>query len=200
MREEEMEEKTLARKSWEIFTSYVESMLFAFTGGSVALPLLRRKLVGTYRLTTDDEVLEAFALGQSLPGVLSLNSALLLGRSIAGWPGAFAAAAGTILPALAAMLLIALFFTQISGLSIVYGAINGIRAASVAIVFFNAITLSFNAKSFSARTLVLAAFIVTWFFKWNVVLVILLSGLCGAVYAAVTKNADGNSRGENGQC
>lgn len=168
---------------WEIFKAYMKAMAFAFTGGNVTLPILQQQLDDKYHLISRDDVLENYALGSSLPGVLSLNTGILIGRRLAGWPGAIAAAAGNILPAFFGMLIIAFSYSILSEIPIISGAISGIRAASVGIILTNAIAICGKAKGAFAICLVALAFITTLFLKWNIVVVILLCGAAGTIRA-----------------
>lgn len=172
-------EKSVNQKCRELASAYFKSMLFAFTGGNVTLPLLQEQLDDHYHLMEKDKVLEYFALGQTLPGVISLNAGILIGRSIAGWPGAFAVAVGIITPAFCGMLLIAFSYQFITGLSFVTGAISGIRIASIAIIATNAWMIAKRAKNLTGYSMVLFAFVMTSIFKWNIVLVMLLCGVIG---------------------
>lgn len=182
--------KPMARKVWEIFITYFVSMLFAFTGGNMTWMLVLDKLVDKYQLIDREKTLEYFALGQALPGILSLNSGILIGRYIAGWAGAFAAAAGNILPAFFGMLFIALSYTVLHKLTIVLAAINGIRAASIAIIFVNALLMIRNAKNKFDWSIVVFALVCSLFFKMNILVVVLLCGAIGVVRAAWMQRKD----------
>ncbi|MEL7608684.1 MAG: chromate transporter [Bacillota bacterium] len=176
-----VEQRSCAQKVRQIFFAYVASMLFAFTGGNMTLPLLQRQLDDKYGLMHKDRVLEFNALGQTLPGVISLNVGILIGRSIAGWPGAFAAAAGCVLPAFFGMLIITFSYTLLSRLTFITGFIDGIRAASVAIILQTGILVLGMKKNAFYYLLAAAAFACTLFLGWNIVVVVLLCGFAGVV-------------------
>ena len=184
-----MQSKTRSQKSKELFLTYFTSMLLAFTGGALTLPLVQTKLADKYNLMSREKSLECFALGQSLPGVISLNACILVGREVAGWPGALAAAAGTILPAFFGMLLIALSYSLLSKLEFIYRAIEGIRAASVAIILTTAIDTVRRAKNVMDWLVIAFALIVTLFFSWNVLVVVLLCGCFGVLRLVVKKSS-----------
>jgi len=172
---------------WEIFSVYFKVMLFAFTGGNVTLPILQQQLDDRYHLIDKDKVLEYFALGQALPGVISLNAGLMIGRDICGWPGAFAAAFGTILPAFFGMLLVTLTYSYINKLDWIKGAINGIRAASVAIIMANAISIAKKGKHKWEFILMAFSFAAVIFLNWSILIVILLSGFVGILQVVYKK-------------
>lgn len=188
-------EKSTAQRSRELFFTYFSAMLFAFTGGNITWPLVQEKLADQYRLISREKSLEYFALGQSLPGILSLNAAILIGRDVAGWQGAFAAAAGNIVPAFFGMLVIALSYTSLSSLPFLRQAIGGIRAASVAIISVNALSIAGRARRKSEYFLVIFAVTVTLVLRWNILLVILLCGAAGVMGVWVQKRNGAGPKG-----
>lgn len=174
-------ERSRLRKAWHVFLAYVSAMLFAFTGGSMTLPLLQQQLTDKYGLISRERVLELFSLGQVLPGVISVNAGILIGRDIAGWPGAIAAMAGCVLPAFFGMLLITLSYTVLSRLRFIAGFIDGIRAASVAIILQTGIAILRKPPNYFPWLLAAVAFVATVFLGWNIIFVIVGCGLAGVV-------------------
>ena len=181
-------EKSQTQKMKELFLTYFVSMLFAFTGGNVTWPLVQEKLSEKYKLISKEKAWEFFALGQSLPGVPSLNAGILIGRSVAGWPGGIAAAAGNILPAFCAMLLIAVSYNAIKEVHFITAAIEGIRAASIAIILANSLNMMQQIKRRLHWGIVAFAFAATFILGWNILLVIVLCGAAGVVAAVWSKN------------
>ena len=173
--------KSNRRKVWEIFLAYIQSMLFAFTGGNITLPLLQQLIGDRYKLASRERVFELFALGQATPGVISLNVGIMLGREIAGWPGALAAVAGCVLPAFVGMLVITATYTYISRLAFVQSIIGGIRAASVAIILQTGIVILSAQKRAFSFFLAACAFVAVFILEYNVILIVLLCGLAGAM-------------------
>lgn len=174
-------EKKTTRMMWEIFSVYFKSMLFAFTGGSVTLPILQQQLDDKYHLIDKDKVLEYFAVGQAIPGVISLNAGIMIGRDICGWPGAFAAFFGIALPAFFGMLIVTLAYSLINELDWIKGTINGIRAASIAIIMSNGINIAKKSKYKWEFTLMAFSFLAVIILDWSILTVILLSGFIGIV-------------------
>lgn len=180
-------DKKLPQILWEIFSSYFRAMLFAFTGGSVTLPILQQLLDDKYHLIDKDKFLEYFTIGQAIPGVISLNVGIMVGREICGWPGAFAAALGTILPAFFGMLFITLAYSFISELQWIKGSINGIRFASVAIIMNNAVAIAARGKHKWEFILMALSFVAVFIFNWSILTVILLSGIVGIALIVINK-------------
>lgn len=180
-------DRKIIRMMWEIFSVYFKAMLFAFTGGNVTLPILQQQLDDRYHLIDKDKVLEYFAIGQAIPGVISLNAGIMIGRDICGWPGAFAAALGTVLPAFLGMIFVTLAYSFINELQWIKGSINGIRAASIAIIMYNAIGIAKKGKQKWEFMLMAFSFVVVFIFNWSILTVILLSGLIGILLVIYNK-------------
>ena len=93
------------------------------------------------KLIDENEITDLFALAQSLPGVLAVNSSMLIGYKVTGLAGAFAAALGIILPSLAAMCAVALLYTNFIDNAYVAGALRGMSAAVVALLLTTVLNL-----------------------------------------------------------
>ena len=175
------------QKAWLVFIGYTKVMLFAFTGGSMTLPLQQQQLSDDYKLIEREKILEYYALGQSIPGIIAINSGIFIGREIAGVKGAIAAILGCVFPAFFGMLLITLSYTFLKQLEFIAGAIIGIRVASVAIILANGLLLINGKKGMFGIVVAIAAFITTLVFGWNIALVIVVGGLLGVIKELLDK-------------
>ena len=129
------------QKGLFLFWTFFKGMMFAFTGGMAAIPIVERDIVERKKWLSEKEFWTYPALGQSLPGVIGLHNSILIGNRIAGPFGSFMAAMGVITPAFVCMLVIAaLFQTQVDNPRI-QGVIRGIRTIAVAILLGNAVRL-----------------------------------------------------------
>lgn len=120
-----------------LFRTFFKAMMFAFTNGTVALPAIERGIVDKKHWLTHEEFWTYPVLGQTLPGVISIHNAILIGNRIAGAAGAFCALMGVIIPAFVCMLGIAALFQAYVDDPFIQGAIRGIRVVSVAIILGN---------------------------------------------------------------
>ena len=110
--------------------------LFTFGGGLSMLPQMRHIFVNKRRWVTEEEIVDYFAVAQSLPGVIATNTAVMLGSRIAGTRGAAAAALGAILPSFIILSVITVFYQEFIEHPVLLGAIRGIRAAVSALLFY----------------------------------------------------------------
>ncbi len=127
-----MGEKT--RDYWELFTAFFRIGLFTFGGGFAMLPLIEKEVVERHRWARREEILDIFALAQSVPGAIGVNTAVFIGSRRHGIPGAIAARLGVVTPSVLIILIIAHFFSRFQSNPYVYSAFAGIRGAIVGLI------------------------------------------------------------------
>lgn len=178
--------------SWKtgilLFWIYVKCMTFAFTGGMAAIPLIQFEIVKRYKFLTDDEYFEIIALSQALPGIIGVNNSILTGYKICGIFGAVMAASGTVLPAFFSMLIVAMIFQKLPQSRIMKGAIRGIRAVSIAVIFDTGLRIFLRYKRDAyGLCIIFLALCIPLFTGVSAFYTILLSGLIGIVYVGVNR-------------
>ena len=158
LEQEPKAERSLNQKAFLLGIIYFKAMVFAFTGGLAATPMLLFEITKKHKLMPEDEYMDIVALSNSLPGIIGVNNAMLTGMRIAGPRGAFAAVFSTVMPAYLSMVLVVFLFQQLPQSAVVRGAINGIRAVSVGILFDTGIRilLRFRRDAFAMVMFVLA--------------------------------------------
>ena len=106
----------------------------AFGGGMAALPVFEAELVRRRPWFSAAEIAEAYAISQSVPGVIIVNFAVLAGLRLAGKRGAILAAGAVALPAFLAILVLAALFAGRWENRWVAAALAGLRPAVVAVI------------------------------------------------------------------
>lgn len=79
---------------WSLFVSFLKMGAVLIGGGYALLPLLEREVVERRKWARSEEMLDLYALAQMLPGVIAVNTAMLVGNRLRGFRGTLAAAAG----------------------------------------------------------------------------------------------------------
>lgn len=125
----------------ELFLAFVRIGGLTFGGGYAMLPMLRREVVENKGWTTEEELMDYFAVGQCLPGVIAVNSATFVGSKVRGLSGAVAASLGVITPSLVIIIAIAAFIQSFSELPIVQNAFAGIRVGVCVLILDSVIKL-----------------------------------------------------------
>lgn len=115
-----------------IFWVFLVAGGISFGGGVVAY--LHEYLVRRRSWVNDEEFLTALAIGQTLPGLNSVNISVLVGDKLRGVPGATAAAAGVLLPGILAVLAAGLALQGSYEIPVVRQFLLGVAAAAVGLL------------------------------------------------------------------
>lgn len=122
---------------WELVVTFFKLGLFTFGGGYAMLPLLQREVVEKKGWATEQDLLDYYAIGQSTPGIIAVNTATFVGYFQAGILGGVMATLGLVLPSIIIILLLATVLTQFTDWPILQHAFVGIRVAVSALVGFS---------------------------------------------------------------
>jgi len=132
------------------------------------------------------DILDIFAIAQSVPGVIALNTSTFIGYRMAGVAGAVLAAVGVSAPQFLIIYALSSLYMQFSTNPIVNAAFLGISACVVALVFCAALKLGESAvKDPFAMAIAVAGFTAIVFLKLNAVWCILSAAIIGWVYTMV---------------
>ena len=78
----------------ELFVSFLKMGAVLIGGGYALLPLLEHEIVDRRGWAKSEEMIDLYALAQLLPGVIAVNTAMLVGQRLRGFKGTLVAAAG----------------------------------------------------------------------------------------------------------
>ncbi|MDP4143609.1 MAG: chromate transporter [Bacillota bacterium] len=168
-------------KRWfKIFWIFFKVGSFTFGGGLAMLPLIQKEVVDNQHWVEEEEILDVFAISQSVPGVIAINSSIFVGSKVMGLSGAIAAALGVILPAFIAILLVLLVLTGLKNNPYVDKVFAGIRAASAALILLSAIKLGKAAvRTKIDYAVAAAAFVIIVLFNISAAWAVVLGGVVG---------------------
>lgn len=174
-------------------TLYISA--FTFGGGFVIVSFMKKHFVDRLKWIDNDEMLDLIALAQSSPGAIAVNAAILVGWRVRGILGMLAAVMGTIIPPMAIISVISLFYAAFASNRYVALMLQGMRAGVAAIILDVTCDLGLNVvrkKSWLRMLLLAAAFIAAFVFGVNAVFIILAAlviGLCFALPRARKERA-----------
>jgi len=151
-------------------------------GGFVMLPMLQKEFVEKYHWLTNQEFLDAIAVGQITPGPLTVMNAFM-GYKIFGLLGAVLAMVSSYLPSIIIVTLAARYYYKYKESVIVHSSFKGIRPAVIGLLSAVAISLG-NASLVDPITFGIAiiSFIVIAFTKIDPTFVIIGAGVIGALF------------------
>lgn len=168
---------------FEIFLSIFKIGAFTFGGGYAMIPLIEQEVVNNKKWLNKDEFMDVLVVAQSLPGAMAINASIFLGYRIAGILGAISALIAVILPSFIIIILIAAFFMQFRNNYYVNAAFMGITSAVPMLVLVGAISLAKGIpKNLRSLITILISLIALIFFHINPVVVIIVSGVYGAIF------------------
>ncbi|MDD4569418.1 MAG: chromate transporter [Tepidanaerobacteraceae bacterium] len=134
-----MKNKSQLKLLLEIFTVFFKIGSFTFGGGYAMIPLIEKEVVENKKWVAEEEVVDVFAVAQSMPGAIAINSATFIGYKISGKKGSLVATIGVILPSFFIITLIAVFFSRFQDTPVVKAVFSGIRPAIVGLISVAAI-------------------------------------------------------------
>ena len=178
---------------WDLFKSTLYLSAFTFGGGYVILSLMKDTFVDRLGWIDKDEMLDMTAIAQSAPGAVAVNAAVVVGFETLGLPGMLVAILGTIIPPLVIISLISLayqaFITNRYIALFLKGMQAGVGALILKVVYDMAKDL-LNEKSRVIPIIMLASFILGFFFDINVTYIILGLIVIGVVYTLTKGDKD----------
>ena len=177
-----MTEKT--RKYAKLFFSTFQLSACTFGGGFVIIPLMRKKFVEELHWIDEEEMMDLTAIAQSSPGAIAVNASILIGYRVAGIPGALLTVLGTILPPLVIISVISFFYQAFRDNRIVNMVMAGMLAGVAAVICDVVITMGteiIRRKRLLPVVVLLLSFIAVRFFNINIILILLICGVVGAI-------------------
>src|SRR4051812_20212818 len=97
-----MKEGDIMKAQWkmlfQLFWTFFKIAPVTFGGGFAMIPLIEKEVVEKRKWLKSEDVTDVFALSQSVPGAVAINSATFIGQRIGGIKGAIAAMIGVSLP------------------------------------------------------------------------------------------------------
>ena len=150
-------------------------------GGFVMIPMLQKEFVEKYHWITNQEFLDAIAVGQVTPGPLTVMNAFI-GYKIWGLSGAVMAMISSYLPCIIIVTLVAKFYYAYKESIIVNSSFRGIKAAVIGLLGAVAISLgNVSLVDFSTFGIAITGFAVISFTRVDPTIVIIGSGVLGAL-------------------
>lgn len=177
----------------KLFLSTFQLSAFTFGGGFVIIPLMRKKFVEQLHWIEDQEMMDLTAIAQSSPGAIAVNASILVGYRVAGIPGALVTVVGTVLPPLVIISVISGFYAAFRDNAFVSMAMDGMLAGVACVICDVVLTMGksvFQLKRLLPIATLVLSFIAVYFFKVNIMLIILICGVLGAVDARRRQPAD----------
>ncbi|MBZ5680588.1 MAG: chromate efflux transporter [Acidobacteriia bacterium] len=156
-----------------------------YGGGYVLLAFLEQGLIHQHAWLTQQQLLDAVAIGQFTPGPV-LSSATFIGYILGGVPGAAVATAAIFLPSFFYVALLAPVLFKLRQSPWLAAILDSVNVCAVALMGGVTVRLAADAlRGWPAWVIAVAALACLWRWKLNPAWVVLGGGLAGLALAAV---------------
>ena len=174
----------------ELYLTFFKLGLFTFGGGYAMLPLLEREVVDKKGWASHEEILDYYAIGQSTPGIIAINTSTFCGYKVGGNIGGIVANLGFISPSIIIISIIAKFLQSFSHLAIIQHAFSGIRVAVCALVFYSVLKMIKKDANTGLKFMVFVlTFVAIGFLSISPIVVVVTVGVFGILLGRGKKNA-----------
>jgi chromate transporter len=186
---------------FELFVSFFRISPVTFGGGYAMIPLIEEEVLRKRKWMKEEELKETFAMCESVPGAVGINSAILVGWRVAGVSGSIVALAGVTLPAFLIALGLVLVFFAIRHETWLEGALVGIRAAVVALIIYAGFHMGKGAmKDWKSWVWMVGSFLALAVLKVSPVFVLLAGAFAGGVCTMILgKRSDRQKKQDYGK-
>ena len=110
----------------KLFIIFTKIGAILLGGGYVILPILKSEFVDKYKLITEDELVNYFAISQSLPGIIAANISIFIGYQLKKLPGAIVATLGVNLAPFLTIVLLASIIAKFLNSNFLQGIFWGV--------------------------------------------------------------------------
>lgn len=174
----------------KLFFSMLYISSFTFGGGFVIVTLMKKRFVDEYKWIDEQEMLDITSMAQSSPGAIAVNAAVITGKKLGGIAGIISAVTGTVIPPVVIITVISFFYNAFSENTYVTLVLRGMSAGVAAVILDVVCSLSsdyFKNKKLFEIILIAVSFILVFFLKVNVIIII-LAAVCFGIIKAVIKS------------
>ncbi len=118
----------------KIFVVFAKVGTFGYGGGPSMIPLIQHEVVDRHHWLSNEEFVDAMAMGYALPGPIATKMSVYVGYKIAGIPGCIMSLLGMILPSMVLILVMMVFVSKFKDSPYTQAALRGVRPAIVALL------------------------------------------------------------------
>lgn len=166
---------------------FIKIGVLGFGGGYAMLSLIQHEVVDHYAWMTTTEFADMVAISQMTPGPISINMATYVGYTAGGFFGSLLASFALCLPSLVMVYFIIRLLMNKKGNTLMSNILKGLKPAIAGLIFAAGLSMM-NAQNFVqigkgennlSIVICVLAFVASYFFKANPILLIVLSGVVG---------------------
>ena len=166
---------------------FIKIGVLGFGGGYAMLSLIQHEVVEHYAWMTTTEFADMVAISQMTPGPISINLATYVGYTAGGFGGSLLASFALCLPSIIMVYMIIKLFLNKKNSTLMDNTLKGLKPAIAGLIFAAGLSMM-NTQNFVeighgqnnvSIVICVLAFVASYFFKANPILLIVLSGMVG---------------------
>lgn len=170
-----------------LFFEMLRISAFTFGGGFVIATFVKKQFADKLHWIDEKEMLDLIALGQSSPGAVAVNIAILTGWRFFGFFGMVVAVIATILPPIFIISVISLFYSAFAANQIAALFLEGMRSGVAAVILSVSLDLIMGLireKSAVRLCIMVLIFVASFYFKVNTIILISVALAVGVIVSA----------------
>ncbi|HOE34961.1 MAG: chromate efflux transporter [Chloroflexi bacterium] len=140
----------------QLFLYFLRTGAVLFGSALVLFPLIRDDIVNRFGWMTQQQLVDAIAVGQMTPGPVT-SAVTFIGYMVGGIPGAFASTIGVFLPSFIVVTAMGPLMKKLANSPVAQAVLEGVNAGVVALIITIAVTMAKNAVVDVWTALLLAA-------------------------------------------
>lgn len=182
----------------KIFFSTLYLSAFTFGGGYVIVTLLKRRFVDELHWIDEEEMLDLVAIAQSSPGAIAVNGSIVVGYKLGGITGILCAVIGAIIPPFVILTLVSMFYNAFRESFLVKSLLNGMKVGVGAVIMSVVWDMAAGVTRYRDYLLIAimcVTFIANYFFKINIIYIIMITATIGAIRTLIRESKDRFSTG-----
>ena len=165
---------------FKLYFAFLMTGIELLGGGFVIVPVLTKHIITKRRWITRNELAKYYALSQSLPGIIAVNTATFVGYKLRGKWGALVSILGLITSPFIVICLIANILSRLTDLSIIQDIFYGVGLAVVVLIYLGVKEMwKFSVVDFVSVVIFVGAFCGSYFFNLSPVMIVIASILYG---------------------
>ncbi|MBQ9846142.1 MAG: chromate transporter [Oscillospiraceae bacterium] len=169
-----------------IYLKFLKIGSVTFGGGYAMLPILRREIVEKEKWLSEEDVMDFYAIGQSMPGIIAVNVGGFIGYQRKKEAGAVAAALGVVSPCLIIITIIAACLSNFQDNVYVRHALSAVSVCVCALILDSIISMwKKGVKDIFGFVLFAIMLVAMTFTEISPVLLVVLSAVGGIIYKSL---------------
>ena len=170
----------------KLFLIFVKIGAILLGGGYVILPIITSEFAEKRNLVKHEDIVDYFALSQSLPGIIAANISMFIGYKLKGKFGAFLAMLGVVTVPIFCIIILSSVLNLLVGNTYVQGVFWGVGVAVVALILLTFREMWQKSKrDLFFYVIFLLALIALLVFNFSPIKTILIITLVGVFYKRI---------------